>query len=256
VFILAFLIAFVLFKIHKDIKIDKYIRTDCQFFDHQNGKVKEYFGERNEAHNKKVLLNSVSGNQETKKTDNHEMTAIRRNSENKFVINNNINSSGEINTERGLQDDNINNKDNHLVLDKNKTEETAPKATENVVLYNNFANEEAKDEKIIETNDSQEEIKKLNQITLRDYECLMPEYIPIHDLRPIGTYMKDEIFNNHRLLSVIFKQSIKDPVIIRSTKLLFHTCSNFAFSALCFTDSYIEEQAKDPSVVKYLFIKV
>jgi hypothetical protein len=246
---LTFLLSFFIHKVHKDTKLDKYIRTDCQFFHPSNDKVDTYFGARNGLYNKKHKPVKKDNKNFNTATHGQEILTTRCNSDNK-IINptelNNINSSRELNTER---DKNINKADN-LILDENKTDSNAPKPNEDIVLYNNFAKEEGTIQKTTPENNSKEEVKKLNPITLRDYDCLTSKDIPIYDLRPISTVIKDRIYNYHRLLSVINKQSIMDPVIIRSTKLLFHTCSNFAFSALCFTDSYIDKRRASTSMVK------
>jgi hypothetical protein len=242
--------AFIIYKVHKDTKFEKYIRTDCQFFDSSNDKFETYFGSRNALYNKKQLPVKTDNKESNTPIHGQEVLAIRRNSENKFINPtelNDINSSRELNTER--EDKNINKADD-LILDENKTDSNAPRPNEDIVLYNNFAKEEGTDQKVIPENNSKEEVKKLNPITLRDYECLLSKDIHIYDLRPVSTVIKDQIYNHHRLLSVINKQSIMDPVIIRSTKLLFHTCSNFAFSALCFTDSYIDKRGANTSLVK------
>jgi hypothetical protein len=243
-------LAFIIYKVHKDTKLEKYIRTDCQFFDPSNDKVETYFGARNRLYNKKQLPIKSENKESNTASHGQEILAIRRNSENKFINPtelNDINSSRELNTER--EDKNINKADD-LILVENKTDSNAPKPNEDIVLYNNFAKDECTVQKTTPENNFKEEVKKLNPITLRDYECLLSKDIPIYDLRPISTFIKDQIYSHHRLLSVINKQSIMDPVIIRSTKLLFHTCSNFAFSALCFTDSYIDKRGANTSMVK------
>jgi hypothetical protein len=245
-------LAFFIFKVHKDNKLEKYIRTDCQFFDPLNDKVETYFGARNALYNKKQLPEKTVSKESNTAIHGQEVLTIRRNSESKFTSPtelNDINSSRELNTER---DDKKINKAEDLILDENKTDSNAPRPNEDIVLYNNFAKEEDGNQKATPENNIKEEIKKLNPITLRDYQCLMSKDIPIYDLRPISTVIKDQIYSHHRLLSVIYKQSIMDPVIIRSTKLLFHTCSNFAFSALCFTDSYIDKHGESTSMVNNL----
>jgi hypothetical protein len=245
----------ILFRLHKDTTIDKYIRTDCQFFDSKKNTVSEYFGSRNDFYYKKSIKLKKQAKQESNKTPDRDTVVLRRNSE--ISLNptdtNNINSSRGLNTERKPNDSNKENKENTLILVDNKNNENAPG---NAEQHNNFIGQETKNENIntnIDDNrNNMETSVKLNPITLRDYECLIPEHIPIYDLRPSDTFIKDEIHNSHRLLSVIHKKSIIDPVIIRCTKLLFHTCSSFALSALCYTDYFIQKQAENQPVYIYL----
>jgi hypothetical protein len=244
----------ILFRLHKDTAIEEYIRTDCLFFDLKSNTVREYFGSRNDFYCKKYIKLKKQAKQESNKTPNRDAVALRRNSERSLPNDgNNINSSRGLNTEREPNDSNKDNKENILILVDNKNNENT---AGDDVWRNNFIGQETKNENVntnIDENlNSRETSIKLNPITLRDFEYLIPEHIPIYDLRPSDTFIKDEIHNTHRLLSVIYKKSIIDPVIIRSTKLLFHTCSSFALSALCYTDYFIQKQAENKSVYIYL----
>jgi hypothetical protein len=101
-------LALFIFKIHKDTKIEKYIRTDCQFYDPLNDKVETYFGDRNALYNKKHVPVKTANKESNTAIHNQEMLTIRRNSENKFINPtelNDMNSSRELNTDR--EDKNI-----------------------------------------------------------------------------------------------------------------------------------------------------
>jgi DNA mismatch repair ATPase MutL len=267
----------------KDTKMEDYIRTDCKFFDPLVVTIQDYFGKRNELYKKqhpwdKNYDRQGSGDSPIK---NDQMTKVKEtnNNENENNDNNNNNDDDipntyadnvdsvsprkDLNTSRQLNEEHVSDKEvtkgEHLVLSDNVGEDGLKKSPVNVVLYNNFSKEETErtSEGVTNTQDNNKQEEEatpaqLNAITLRDYDCLIPKHIPIYDLRSTGRYMKDEIYNNHRLFSVVMKQSIMDPVIIRCTRLIFHISGCFASSALCFTDSYLEKRSESPMKVRHI----
>lgn len=64
-----------------------------------------------------------------------------------------------------------------------------------------------------------------------------------YDSRSFFKYMKDSLVEEHPLLNLLFKKSLKHPVDIRV--LLFFTSFNitFATNALLFSDDYIDQRA-------------
>src|SRR5690606_28479715 len=115
-------------------------------------------------------------------------------------------------------------------------------------IVNNYMQESQKaplpNELVNETNTTDSN-KKLNKITLKDYDSLELGEIIDYDHRSSLKYIKDDIIINHSLVSVLFKTSILDPVYIRSTRLVFQISMNFAFNAILFTDNYIDARVNN-----------
>jgi hypothetical protein len=223
----------ILFLAHKGATKDDLLRTDCMFFDKDTMTVERYFGKRA---NKKVYPNSPT---HTLKSENNlNKTAA------------DIESSRELKDKHPLDinDDII--KAKRLSLKDNEPLSRRTTGEQDMIIqHGNFTTSgkpEIKENIEIDNTQAREEELSNNYISLRDYTCLDAKDIPVYDLRPTGTYIKDEIYSRHRLLSVLLKSSIMDPVIIRSTKLVFHLSSCMASSALCFTDSEIDNRANSP----------
>jgi hypothetical protein len=247
-----------LYKANEDTNYEEFVRTDCQFFDPQVDKVEDYFGKRNEIYNTNGMnlkeLNSPERNVKNKnKLDETSGKNTSRELKDREDKTNNLNLYSKYmrqNSSIELQEHHIIDTpvtDNKLVMKENEGV-----GTDNVVLQNNFVDSQNCDPvKAVNINSQKEMIK--NKITLRDYACLNPCYVPKYDLRTVGAYVKDEVFTKHRLLTVLKKRSILDPVIIRSTKLIFHLSSCLASSALLFTDDYIELKLRNSMKVLIYF---
>jgi hypothetical protein len=89
-------------------------------------------------------------------------------------------------------------------------------------------------------------------ITIHDYESLSSAEKLRYDKRPFGTYIKDEIFRRHILVSLIMKTSILDPPIVRVVKLVYYFNIVLSFNALFYTDDYIEWHAISTNKVKFI----
>jgi hypothetical protein len=207
----------------------------------------DYFGKRNKFFNKAVAnRESVSTNTSlyvnkikiAKKVDHN----LRRNTIAEFK---DINSTRELkeHEEINISEDIKNTKTTFSL----NMFECPPTPKENVIKYNNYTSEGETNR--IDGGEAQQ--NKLNYITLQDYASLPLKEIPVFDLRSLNTYLKDEIYNNHRLLSLFLKHSKLDPIHIRSIKFIYHLSSSFAFSALCFTDTLIEKRSESEFKVKY-----
>jgi hypothetical protein len=120
------------------------------------------------------------------------------------------------------------------------------------VAYNNFI-VDAEDGKSSSTKDTRrmEDVR----VTIHDYHCLSMKESIVYDKRSFKNYLVDHIKEHHRLMSLIFKTSLIHPVFIRTNELIFEMSLQFSISALLFTDTYIDDRAKNPNNVS-LFINL
>jgi hypothetical protein len=228
---------FILFRCNKSAKKEEFIRTDCQFYEPGKVVIEEYFGRRNDFFIKGISRPEKPITEDTKNKEREDINTTRELKEDEHPTENNI-ERGESRKEthklkevNELEDINM---DNKLVIKENK-----PAPSNDIILRDNFVDNNSK--KTSSTTLTPKE-EKLNIITIKDYLALEFKYVPTYDLRTAMVYIKDEVNNKHRLLSVLQKHSIMDPVIIRSTKLMFYLSSSLASSALLFTDGYIEDR--------------
>jgi hypothetical protein len=99
---------------------------------------------------------------------------------------------------------------------------------------------------------SQNQFKKNDikaNITIEDYHSLTLSESIKYDKRTFMTYLFDNIIEEHRLLSLIFKRSLFDPVFIRINELIFELSLSFSMNALLFSDQYVDARASSPNKV-------
>jgi hypothetical protein len=241
---IALIGGFILFRCNKGVKKEEFIKTDCQFYEPGKMCIDEYFGKRNDFFIKGITRQEKESTEDKQKDNDVEMNTTRelKDDKNEDVKDRPVSCENKethrLNEVNELEE--INN--DKLVIKENK-----PAPHNDIVLHDNFVSDgvssvsRSNSKKTTCTNLTQNKTI-LNRITLKDYLALEFKYVPTYDLRTTLVFLKDEVYNKHRLFSVIQKQSIMDPVIIRSTKLMFYLSSSFASSALLFTDGYIEER--------------
>jgi hypothetical protein len=230
---------FLLFRFNKGIEKEKFIRTDCQFYEADKMTVEEYFAIRNDYYMKGIMRpqNNIETPKTTEKDDINTTRELKETKEIKVERRTSKTEKKDKPKFRELNElEEIN--DNKLKVENN------PAPPNEIILHGNFM--ETKND--TKTTIGLDNNNKPNIITLKDYEALDSKYMPMYDLRPTHVYLRDEVFNKHRLFIVLTKQSIMDPVIIRSTKLMFHLSSSLASNALLFTDGYIEARLKHNKV--------
>jgi hypothetical protein len=88
-------------------------------------------------------------------------------------------------------------------------------------------------------------------ITFHDYKSLKL-YEFKYDTRPFLKYLKCHLIEHHRILSIIFKKSLFDPVHLRVNKLIFELSMTFALSAILFSDTYIDGRANSDDNVRMI----
>jgi hypothetical protein len=230
----------VLYRIHKETNLEEVKRTDCQYYDKAIMRPKEYFLAQVDGV-KKVGGDELNSSRHLKEKEDPE---LNRQTTNDVLARRSTGHTRRPTLELMVLNNNLAGKQNEETIDNNEhgdneitihPKQTGVKQTEN-----------------IETVKPQE--AKPHKITLRDYLSLEPKDIPMYDQRTASTFIKDEVYTKHRILSVLFKQSYMDPVIIRSTKLVFHMATCMVSSALCFTDKDIEERSTSAYKFNFFYI--
>jgi hypothetical protein len=163
----------------------------------------------------------------------------------------------EMNTSRYLQEGEnpVKEKPNNLALKdnnfndvenvENKTVENTEKNEKDIEIHNNFVRANAS----IEIDPKNQQVANqtnitttLNLITMRDYESLTLEERLVYDTRSFSVYFKQNLVRTNLIFSIIFKESIIDPIHIRLAKLIFSVSLIFGTNAFLFSDYYVEQR--------------
>jgi hypothetical protein len=116
------------------------------------------------------------------------------------------------------------------------------------IAVNNFIEKEEADTRRGSLNPFKKDDIKAN-ITIPDYHSLTLAESIKYDKRTFKTYLIDNIIEEHRLLSLIFKRSLFYPVFIRMNELIFELSLSFSMNALLFSDQYVDARASSPNKV-------
>jgi hypothetical protein len=125
----------------------------------------------------------------------------------------------------------------------------ADQKTNEINIHNNFVDEVNTSRELQPTDNNFGNLNTttakppVNNIIMRDYEDLTLEERLVYDNRTLVKYLWDNIARRHQLISIMVKNSVIDPIYIRTTKLIFSFALIFGFNAILFTDSYIEARA-------------
>jgi hypothetical protein len=140
-------------------------------------------------------------------------------------------------TTRELKDNEVSGENNNKIDFKSKENEQVEVRGE--IQINNFiafqSEAHIKDTK-------KAEIQPVEKIfTFKDYEELEPDQL-YYDERTFFQTFKDSIVREHSLLNLLFMKSLLEPAFLRIIKFIYTLSLQFAFSAVLFTDSYIEKR--------------
>lgn len=118
----------------------------------------------------------------------------------------------------------------------------------NFILVDSNEIEEKKSENIeIEKNVSQSQVIKDHTVSTLDYKYLNSSKLIKYDNRKFRQYYIDYLINNHPVINLFFKKSLKEPIQFRIILFITFLNMTFASNAFMFTDDYIEMRAKaDP----------
>jgi hypothetical protein len=173
-------------------------------------------------------------------TNNHQLKEIPTNPP--LTVENRIQTHNGITTDRqNCEDDNI------LQLKENKVADGTTDR-ENVKMDNLTNTRVGGSEELIASSC----ISK--SISIPDYAELTPLELIKYDKRSTLTYFKDMMILNHKVLSLIFKRSLKAPLFIEMLKLVFSLSMLFAVNAMVYTDDVIDKRQVDMKDVRFLFI--
>jgi hypothetical protein len=196
--------------------INKIIYCDSRGYDPVNMKVGEYF---------KVLIDKKSNQGKLKDTEDCQRDSTR-----------------ELKIEVTTKENKLQLKDNNF-------------ARENIPKVNNFIGIEINN---IKDKDKEEEKKtplKPKIISYCDYSLLKPNELFL-DQRTFIQCIKDILIQKHSLISCLFKKSLLEPSFVRYIKLHFELNLQFAFSAVLFSDSYIEKRLTHQITVNRCIFKL
>jgi hypothetical protein len=162
--------------------------------------------------------------------------------------------------ENNIGDNQLNNQDESNQIPEYVESNSSNKDMDHreTTMYNNFIANPDKDNLKIDNGVGDNHrlhrtiIEKKVTITMHDYECLTIRESILYDKRSFRNYLWDNIKENHRIMSLIFKTSLFEPAFIRITELIFEMSFTFAISALLFTDSYIDGRAESPNNVRFI----
>jgi hypothetical protein len=99
----------------------------------------------------------------------------------------------------------------------------------------------------IDKNVSQIQVHKDHKVSALDYKYLSSFKLIKYDNRNFREYYKDYLIDNHPLINLFFKKSLKEPIQIRIVLFITFFNLNFACNAFLFTDDYIDMRANaDP----------
>jgi protein-tyrosine-phosphatase len=152
-------------------------------------------------------------------------------------------------TTRELKNEIIENNDNVLQLKENevntKTERNNDNNNEQSIKKNNY---------VIQENEQQlpsiTMSTKLRIISSEDYKKLTYEQL-YFDKRPFCTILKQVLKTEHSLISLFLKRSLFEPIFLRFAKFVFEINMQFAFGALLYNDSYIDQRLNNSDMVIY-----
>jgi hypothetical protein len=161
-----------------------------------------------------------------------------------------VNSSRYLQDRAGIENERTNNLILKENVDKKTVENTESKTIENtdnndVPIHNNFIRKNANievDTNNPETANQYKPTPSIRIITMRDYESLTIEERFVYDNRPFFGYLKQNLIRTNLSFSLLYKESIIDPIHIRITKLVFSISLLFGTNAFFFSDYYIEQR--------------
>jgi hypothetical protein len=214
--------------------VDKYVQNDCQRFDGEKMKKEEYF-----LHGK-VVYKDNEHNQDSPanvgKTDG-------------VVVTNKSNPQRSKSIAPGS-----NHNHSKIILQENEFSHKTNREHEyreiNLVSYYVDGGDMDGKSKISQNNVSdrvyQSECVVTQEIiepTVKDYEDLSINEQLLFDKRPFSIYVKDIIFEEHRVINIVLKKSILVPLYIKINELVFEFSMSLAINALLFSADYIDKRA-------------
>jgi hypothetical protein len=248
-------------------KLNKYIQNDCRIFDKDTMKLDEYFLNKKIVKKENpVVLENANGNPNPVGVALSKLNRVYRSksiaqvniniSENysKIILadNNNIANSNCANlSQQDLQSKrDLESQEEGLIVANNNFMKSKLNTTINLVLieekdykidnkeednsYNNKNNEIAEIDKKEST---------IEEITEKDYKELTIQELLIYDKRAFKTYLKESIIKEHRIINIIFKRTIFQPLHIKLNKLIFELSIGLALNAIMYTANYIDKRA-------------
>jgi hypothetical protein len=146
-----------------------------------------------------------------------------------------------LSTNKNIENDSLNIvNDNKLILKENQYK------NDKQLIVNNFVENGGNKDEIINYTEKCEislTHTKTFSITHNDYESLSIKESIRYDNRDFKTFLIDQIKQQQRIISLIYKVSLMDPFFLRINKLVFELSMSFAMSAIVFSDTYIDERA-------------
>jgi hypothetical protein len=228
--------------------IDTYIQNDCKRFDKETMKMDEYFlngkieGKEPELENHPQHVGKTEGIQQSKSPQKSVKSSPKK-SPRKST------QKSPQKSKTGRQSMNY----SRIILAENEFSEKTDKDSENNIIGLNKVEESEFDKRIqssVVYVDSRHNLSNRNTElataiipTNEDYEELTTAEQLIYDKREFAIYLKDVIFEEHRIINIVLKKSITYPLFIKLNELIFEISMGLAINALLYSADYIDKRA-------------
>jgi hypothetical protein len=247
-------------------KLNKYIQNDCRIFEKDTMKLDEYFL------NKKIvniespeIIENANGDPNPVGVALSKVNRVFRSksiaqfniniSENysKIILaDNNVANSNyanlsqqEIQSKRDLesQEDGLMANNNFMKSKLNTTINLVQIMEEKGYRIDNKEEDNSSNNKNNEIVEIDKKELTIEEITEKDYKELTIQELLIYDKRSFKTYLKESIIKEHRIINIIFKRTIFQPLHIKLNKLVFELSIGLALNAIMYTANYIDKRA-------------